>query len=773
LIAVAIVADSSGVVHGAVYTTESNHALAGVLVEEPASGRYTVTDSLGRYALRDLQPGRHSLHFAAIGYEPRSVEVYLGSGADLGLDVDLNARPVILPQVEVRAQPGARATGDDPAKDAFEAGHYQLAPGWQDRTPGVAPDVHRALLGIPGIATRGGDGVSLHVRGGGGQDNLFLLDGLPIYGAAHFGSAAGGVNPEAVARMDAHTGVWSAKYGPALSGVFELETAEDQASATHGAGAVGPAEIRQTVSGPVGRLGGGFLLAARRSFGNLLGGGTVAEQQNGYMDLLATGSGRLAGGRVRGLFYHSGNQLSFPQVPNPLQGQAGGNDQSGGVSLPGPSGIGNNLEWHAHTEGVTWTRDLHPGLRIAVRGWHAANGADVAWATADSGRQLQASRHELAVSGELEWTGAHAATSLGFTASRVRLNSVSSRLVGLSSPAGPALRVADAVLLAGFLERRWHFGDHLSLATGARATADVEGSLTLEPRVIAALQLSEATQFWTGFGETRQAVQSLFNEESILGAALNLDVPSVQGAEARRTARSTQLTAGVRRRFAEGISASVEGYVRRFHNVPIVAAASQGLAAADTMLWGDGTAAGIIGSVDVSRGPFAVDAAFTLARAGRSAGAIQYQPGFLRGRSLAIAAGGGGPPAPPPAAPTTTLGATYQAGAGQAVSVVSPGFEWQAWQPIGGDGDIGGTPTNQPGPVNAFRTPDYARLDLSLRQDWHLGGLGRARGFTTVVALQNLLNRANVVGFVRDTGGLLQPILATRRVLTFELRWGF
>jgi hypothetical protein len=111
----------------------------------------------------------------------------------------------------------------------------------------------------------------------------------------------------------------------------------------------------------------------------------------------------------------------------------------------------------------------------------------------------------------------------------------------------------------------------------------------------------------------------------------------------------------------------------------------------------------------------------------------------------------------------------FRAGAHEPASVVEPGFDYQPVQ----DGELAGTPINLPGDINSTRLPSYSRLDLGLRRDWHLPGMGRGSRLTTAAALTNLLDRTNILGLVARTDGGLRGIQGTSRQVQLDVGWRF
>src|SRR5262249_19555120 len=76
---------------------------------------------------------------------------------------------------------------------------------------------------------------------------------------------------------------------------------------------------------------------------------------------------------------------------------------------------------------------------------------------------------------------------------------------------------------------------------------------------------------------------------------------------------------------------------------------------------------------------------------------------------------------------------------------------------------------NLPGDINSTRLPSYSRLDLGLRRDWRVSGMGRGSPVPTAVAVPHVLGQTNILGLVARTHGGLRRIPGGSRALPLEL----
>ena len=89
-------------------------------------------------------------------------------------------------------------------------------------------DVIKTLQLFPGVSS-GGEGTSgLYVRGGGPDQNLVLLDGVPIYNANHLFGFFSVFNSDALSKVTMIKGGFPARYGGRTSSVLNMKMKEDK-----------------------------------------------------------------------------------------------------------------------------------------------------------------------------------------------------------------------------------------------------------------------------------------------------------------------------------------------------------------------------------------------------------------------------------------------------------------------------------------------------------------------------------------------------------------
>ena len=128
------------------------------------------------------------------------------------------------------------------------------------------PDLIKSLQMLPGVAAGNELMSGLYVHGGDGNDNLFLLDGVPLYNIAHFGGFFSSFNTDVVENLDFYKSGFPARYGGRLSSVVDVETSEGDMHEYHGNFSLGLIDGRIQVEGPIWKDHTSFNFGLRRSW---------------------------------------------------------------------------------------------------------------------------------------------------------------------------------------------------------------------------------------------------------------------------------------------------------------------------------------------------------------------------------------------------------------------------------------------------------------------------------------------------------------------------
>src|SRR5690606_4601574 len=130
---------------------------------------------------------------------------------------------------------------------------------------GGETNIIRALHLLPGV-NAGSEGTSnFHVRGGSSDQNLILLDDIPIYYINHLGGFISVFDAEIISSFNFYKGTSPAKYGGRLSSVLDIRTKDGNMRQTLCNGTIGLLSSRFSIEGPVKIDTSSYVISVRRS----------------------------------------------------------------------------------------------------------------------------------------------------------------------------------------------------------------------------------------------------------------------------------------------------------------------------------------------------------------------------------------------------------------------------------------------------------------------------------------------------------------------------
>lgn len=595
LLLLALVQDAS--VQGSVRAEGTREPVAQATIRVAGANRSARTDESGTFVIPGVPAGRWRVEATALGFHPYAVTVQVPAGGTVRLDLELRASPVPLTAVDVRGRTPATEGGAEAERALFDRevqpGTIGLSQREMRALPATAePDVLRSLQSLPGVAALNDLNAQLHVRGGGPDQNLFLLDGARIFAPYHLFGITGVFNTDAVARVEFFRGAVPARYGGALSSVVELAQRDGEEGRVRGAGGVSSLSGRATAHGGLPR-GGSWMVAARSSEAALPGFRFLdAEYPYSFHDAHARVS----------LVPGAGQRVSVSLF--------GSSDEFGLLSEGGVHDVGSR--WRNGAASLRWEREAGPWAASAM-GWMSGYGGDLSVGV------ILGDEHDIAPVDNRVLAGGvrlEASRAWGATAVRagVEAEGGSLSLVG-SDQAGSYFQGENRgtyTAPAAYVEADGHLG-RLRLAPGLRVAYEGRtGRILPEPRLAVRLHLAPDVALSVGAGRSHQQLSTLRDDRQVLPGTVFWFVHP-DGAPTSRT---------------DGVSASVDGWVRRTWSFSAGAYARrfqdvarwmpEGERSLEEVGWDDGTASGV--ELSVRR------------HAGRLTGWVGYGMGSVRMR---------------------------------------------------------------------------------------------------------------------------------------------
>ena len=246
------------------YVTDGTSAetLIGANILESRHKQGTTTNPYGFYSIT-LPMGETELSFSYLGYETQHHTLALNKDTVLNVLMQDNNQLEEVVIVSDKTEAGITAT---------QMGAIEIPTTQIKSTPGALgeADVMKTLQLMPGVQAGVEGSAGLYVRGGGPDQNLILLDGIPIYNVDHLFGFFSVFTPEAVKKVTFFKSSFPARFGGRLSSVVDVRSNDGDMKKFHGTLSVGLLASKLQLEGPIIKDKTSFNLSARRSYIDLV-----------------------------------------------------------------------------------------------------------------------------------------------------------------------------------------------------------------------------------------------------------------------------------------------------------------------------------------------------------------------------------------------------------------------------------------------------------------------------------------------------------------------
>lgn len=244
-------------------TDKSNgETLISASVFDSISGKGAVSNNYGYYSIT-LDAGNVALNYNYVGFSTEVREFRLTR--DTVIHVKLDAS-IALKEVTVigrRSELGVKGS----QMSAIEVPVEQIK-----NIPSLfgENDLIKALQLLPGVQSGTEGSAGLYVRGGGPDQNLILLDGIPIYNVNHMFGFFSAFNTDAVKNVTLYKGSFPARFGGRLSSVVDVRMKDGDDKNYHGSVSLGLISSKINLEGPIWKEKTTFNISARRTYMDII-----------------------------------------------------------------------------------------------------------------------------------------------------------------------------------------------------------------------------------------------------------------------------------------------------------------------------------------------------------------------------------------------------------------------------------------------------------------------------------------------------------------------
>jgi len=247
--------------HGKIINGNDGRPLPGasIFIDKLKLGSHA--DEKGEYHLQ-APVGEHTIRLSFMGYDDNMQKIKLVS--DGLINFELYEKSVKLPEVVIfseHAESNVSATNMSIVKlDVKGIKELPLTLG--------GTDIIKSITLMPGVQTIGEFGTGFNVRGGSADQNLILIEDVPLFNTSHLFGLISVINSDGISDVTLLKAGISAKYGERASSVMDIRMGAGDRDKTKVKGGIGIINSTIYVETPLIDKKISLLLGARSSYSN-------------------------------------------------------------------------------------------------------------------------------------------------------------------------------------------------------------------------------------------------------------------------------------------------------------------------------------------------------------------------------------------------------------------------------------------------------------------------------------------------------------------------
>ena len=264
-------------ISGYLKDAKNGESLIGVTIYKKNSQLGTVTNPYGFYSLT-LPAGNDTIVFSFIGYKTILKPINLIGNQTIS--IELSDEGTETAEVLVTAEKAdANVKGMEMGVAKLDIKQIQKMPALLGEV-----DIIKSIQLLPGVTTVGEGASGFNVRGGNIDQNLVLMDEAPVYNSSHLFGFFSIFNPDAVKDVKLIKGGIPAQYGGRASSVLDIRMKEGNNKKLEVNGGLGTIFSRLSIEAPLLKDKASFIIAARRSYIDVLAKPILSKKQPDLKD---------------------------------------------------------------------------------------------------------------------------------------------------------------------------------------------------------------------------------------------------------------------------------------------------------------------------------------------------------------------------------------------------------------------------------------------------------------------------------------------------------
>ena len=546
---------------GHILDIETGESLIGATIYDITSKRGTTSNEYGFYSLTVPQTNEGILVISYLGYT--SIEEKIFPTEDQINNFSLLSENFLLDEVQLVG------TRELSIEKRNEIGVLTIPIKELEKMPALGGEVDliKALQLMPGVQSGNEGSSGLYVRGGSPDQNIVLLDDVPMYYVNHLGGFVSTFNNDAIQSIKLIKGGFPAQYGGRLSSVLDIRMKEGNMKKNEGRGMLGMVAAKIAIQGPIKKDTTSYMISARRML----------------YDLLTRPFSKLSfNGVALGYTFYDFNAKvnhKFSESDRIFFSTYLGNDRSI-VRKKGDNAFKNTLEWGNNLAALRWNHVYNPklfsNLTLSYTRYRFLTQTEGKFVndneTLESSRKFLSGIYDFSLKSDFHYfLSSNYSLKFGFNSIyHTYKPGATQNITKQNGQLDTDKTIGNSSIFAWenslYIENKIRIGKRINSNLGLRyAYYQVDGKVygSYEPRALLTYQLHKNTSVKAGYSRMQQNVHLLTN--SGIGLPTDLWVPATNEIAPQT---SEQWSLGAAKSIKEGIyEFSAEAYYKTMNNL--------------------------------------------------------------------------------------------------------------------------------------------------------------------------------------------------------------
>lgn len=245
-------------VEGNLFAEESGEPLIGATIYIKDLSKGAATDEFGYFSMK-LPPNDYMAEFRCLGRQTTTKILKVNSTGSFSIKIPKQVNS--LTEITVSGDVTKGLRGEKIGLERISSKKMKELPSLMGEK-----DVIKVSQLLPGVTSINEGSSGVNVRGGNADQNLFLINGIPLYNTSHVYGFFSSINQYIIDDFSLYKGHMPIEFSGKLSSVFDIGTRNGNKKSFFAQGGISPISAGFSAEGPLVKEKGSFVVSGRGSY---------------------------------------------------------------------------------------------------------------------------------------------------------------------------------------------------------------------------------------------------------------------------------------------------------------------------------------------------------------------------------------------------------------------------------------------------------------------------------------------------------------------------